>query len=195
MTKSNDMRWVRTERHLMRAFGEAIAQRPLEKISVTGIAREAEINKATFYLHYRDIYDLAVAYTEDMAIKAVEAIKAPEAFFREPKAFVRSLISAFTAESSQETLHAIAENGLMPHFLNSYTNKLDEVFQHIGPIAPKGPHPQIAISFFVHGALGALAQYRDEDPETLVEVLGDLLEGIAEHGKTREGQASSPQTA
>lgn len=34
-------------------------KKPIEKITVTELAKLAEINKATFYLHYSDIYSLA----------------------------------------------------------------------------------------------------------------------------------------
>ena len=54
-----DMRIEKTRRSIINAFLQLRAQKPLEKITVKELSALAEINKATFYLHYRDIYELS----------------------------------------------------------------------------------------------------------------------------------------
>ena len=41
------------------AFLQLRAKKDLERISVKELTQLAEVSKATFYLHYRDIYDLS----------------------------------------------------------------------------------------------------------------------------------------
>lgn len=91
----NDLRWQRTERNLMAAFKEELAARPLDKISVTALAKAADINKATFYLHYRDVYDLAAAYARQTAEDIVDGMDYLEAFFADPARFVRCFMDDF----------------------------------------------------------------------------------------------------
>ena len=55
---TRDLRVIKTQRAIHDAFLSLLRTKPLAKISVTELARIAEINKGTFYLHYRDIYDL-----------------------------------------------------------------------------------------------------------------------------------------
>ena len=53
-----DLREKKTLRAIRTAFLQLRGQRPLEKITVKELCELAEISKATFYIHYRDLYDL-----------------------------------------------------------------------------------------------------------------------------------------
>lgn len=54
-----DLREKKTKRSIQNAFLQLRAHKPLEKITVKELAELAEISKATFYLHYEDIFDLS----------------------------------------------------------------------------------------------------------------------------------------
>ena len=54
-----DLRQQRTKRNITNAFLKLRSQKPLEKITIKELAEKAEIHKATFYLHYHDIYELS----------------------------------------------------------------------------------------------------------------------------------------
>ncbi|MDE5861843.1 MAG: TetR family transcriptional regulator, partial [Ruminococcus sp.] len=53
-----DLRVEKTKRNIINAFLNLRSHRPIEKITIREIAEIAQINKATFYLHYHDIYEL-----------------------------------------------------------------------------------------------------------------------------------------
>ena len=55
----NDNRSVRfTKQRIKTAFFDIMETKSIHKISVAEIVRKADISRATFYLHYLDIYDL-----------------------------------------------------------------------------------------------------------------------------------------
>ena len=54
-----DKREIKTKRSIKNAFLKLRSKKSIEQITVKELAEEAEISKATFYLHYRDIYDLS----------------------------------------------------------------------------------------------------------------------------------------
>lgn len=54
-----DRRIRKTEQALHQAFVQLIMEKDLTQMSVLELCARADINKSTFYLHYRDIYDLA----------------------------------------------------------------------------------------------------------------------------------------
>lgn len=55
----NDNRSVRfTRQRIKTAFFDIMETKSIHKISVAEIVRKADISRATFYLHYLDIYDL-----------------------------------------------------------------------------------------------------------------------------------------
>ena len=53
-----DLRVIKTRERIENAMLALLRTRPLEKITVTELARVAMVNKGTFYLHYLDIHDL-----------------------------------------------------------------------------------------------------------------------------------------
>jgi AcrR family transcriptional regulator len=56
--KTEDLRVVKTRRALYNALERLMAQSDYSKISVTMLAREACVNRKTFYMHYQSIDDL-----------------------------------------------------------------------------------------------------------------------------------------
>ncbi len=57
--KGDKNRSVRsTRRSLQKAMVELLKEKPIERITVRELADMADINRATFYLHYKDVYDL-----------------------------------------------------------------------------------------------------------------------------------------
>lgn len=60
-----DLREKKTKRNIRNAFIELRSKKPLERISIKELA---EISKATFYLHYKDIYFLTdeIQFTKEL---------------------------------------------------------------------------------------------------------------------------------
>lgn len=59
MPKTNDDRRIRKTKQLLRqSFASLLAEKPLEDITVKELTERADINRGTFYCHYKDIYDL-----------------------------------------------------------------------------------------------------------------------------------------
>ncbi|CAJ1189442.1 TetR family transcriptional regulator [Companilactobacillus crustorum] len=61
---TNDRRARRTQKLIRNNFIDLMAVMPIEDITIQKITDKADINRRTFYLHYRDIYDL-LHKTED----------------------------------------------------------------------------------------------------------------------------------
>ena len=53
-----DARIVKTDKKIKTAFIKLLGNNKFEQITVSGICKEAKVNRATFYLHYTDKYDL-----------------------------------------------------------------------------------------------------------------------------------------
>ena len=56
--KKEDRRVRYTKQAIRDGFLRLLSEKPIEKISVTEICREADINRGTFYAHYSDPYEL-----------------------------------------------------------------------------------------------------------------------------------------
>lgn len=72
--EKTDLRIRRTRMLLKEAFRRLILEKSLEDISVSDIAREAPINRRTFYLHYSSVHELMMAIERDYAAQTVKEI-------------------------------------------------------------------------------------------------------------------------
>ena len=64
--RKTDRRTVMTKSMIKDALLELLQNTPYEKITVTALCKQSEITRATFYLHYKDIYDLRDQIEEEM---------------------------------------------------------------------------------------------------------------------------------
>ncbi|MBQ8796567.1 MAG: TetR/AcrR family transcriptional regulator [Oscillospiraceae bacterium] len=110
-----DLRKKKTLRAIREAFYEMRRHKNLEQISVTELAQEAEISKATFYLHYRDIYDLS----EQLQLEVIRAVFAkidnPMEILSHPTEFMRKMVSALESEKENiDPLFSGAQAATLP---------------------------------------------------------------------------------
>lgn len=114
--EKKDLRFVKNERQIREAFIRLLMRKEFEKITVTELAKEAEINKGTFYLHYEDIYDLYYQLLLESVDEATTRISFYNDFFTEPGSFIRK----FLLYSNQEM--GYLENPVFKR--NSYSNMM-----------------------------------------------------------------------
>jgi AcrR family transcriptional regulator len=63
--KREDPRVRRTRKLLNQAFSELITEKGFQSITVQDIADRAEVNRATFYAHFEDKYDMLDSFTRE----------------------------------------------------------------------------------------------------------------------------------
>jgi AcrR family transcriptional regulator len=67
-----DPRVKRTRSLILEAFGELLAEKNFEAISVQDLTDRAEINRATFYAHFQDKYALLDYFISHMFMQEIE---------------------------------------------------------------------------------------------------------------------------
>ena len=70
-----DLRITRTRNSIFSAFLELRSKKALERITVKELTEKAGISKQTFYLHFKDIYDLVEWSCIEDATRALEGKK------------------------------------------------------------------------------------------------------------------------
>jgi AcrR family transcriptional regulator len=66
MSDKMDRRQLRTKQLLRKTLFELMEEKTIESITVTDIANRADINRGTFYLHFRDVSDMLEQIKEEM---------------------------------------------------------------------------------------------------------------------------------
>ncbi|EOT44597.1 TetR/AcrR family transcriptional regulator [Enterococcus columbae] len=74
--KKEDLRTRRTKKMILTAFMQLVEQKGFEQITVSDIANEAMINRATFYAHFKDKQDV-YDYIFNQAFESFISVLAP----------------------------------------------------------------------------------------------------------------------
>jgi AcrR family transcriptional regulator len=114
---------IETEQKLKKSLLKLLTIHPLEKISVKEIVFEAQVNRSTFYLHYKDMDEL-IAVIEDEVLAGIEKILKREEKFKDVQS--RSNISAMEKEIiAQKKLFKI----LLKNDPGSFTKKIKNLMR------------------------------------------------------------------
>ena len=70
-----DKRIRRTKKLLRQALTRLMQQKDFQSITVTDVVREADINRGTFYIHYKDVGDLLQRLEDEMAERLILVCK------------------------------------------------------------------------------------------------------------------------
>ena len=70
-----DRRVRRSRRAIVAAFDRLIMDEPLERITVSRIAREADVDRKTFYQHYGSVDGLLDAIAEDVVTDLLDEVE------------------------------------------------------------------------------------------------------------------------
>ena len=87
-----DIRIEKTKTALHNTFLELRSRKPLEKITIKELCEKAQINKSTFYSHYKDIYDLSDQLETEVVTSVIEAIPNPANCLEDPAVLAKKSV-------------------------------------------------------------------------------------------------------
>ncbi len=155
-----DLREKKTKRSIRSAFLQLRARKPLERITVKELCTLAEISKATFYLHYHDLYDLSDRLQQEVVQSILACITHPERFVSEHERFVRELFDAFHAQQNLiEILFSDAQAALLPVRIE---RELKEMIYRLEPSLREDVTRNILLTYQIQGGFSAYMEHRRE---------------------------------
>ncbi len=174
-----DLRIERTRKCIRNAFIELRKTKPIEKITIKELAALASINKATFYSHYNDIYDLSEQIENEIIASIIHSIPHIESLISNPTVAVEELTVTSTKNKfltdilfsgSREGLFAIKlEKGIKDQIFNQYP-EFKNNFQW-----------NLVLTFLIQGALHSYSSYYLINEKDTRKTIGELHECIKNH--------------
>lgn len=165
MEQKSDLRVTKTRRLIKATFLELVQAKPVQKITVTELAKRAEISKGTFYLHYLDIYDLYNQMVEETVAKIAGSFDPYPDLFSAPESFVRTFLfsqveplglSLSAGERALLTEKNMQSCSKYPqYFLDGFK---EQIYQ-VGALA-RCEENDIKIDFLLTGMLSLVVKYR-----------------------------------
>lgn len=168
-----DLREKKTKRSIKNAFMKLREQKPLERISVKELAELAEISKATFYLHYRDIYDLSDHLQKEVIQNILNSIQQPELVLPDIPKFTETLFRVFNENQTLiDILFSGSQSAILP--LSIERELKDYIFQFI-PQAKHDIKYNIVLSYQI---LGGFYIYQNYHKKYRIDYIMDVLNDV-----------------
>lgn len=159
--KKTDLRILKTRNAIINAFITLRAKKPLDKITVKELADLAMINKATFYLHYKDIYDLSDTLENDALEQILKDMPDPELLFSQPEQGTKDLFHAFSAQGQ---LFSILFSGdRFDIFVRKIDNLIKEYIYKKYPEKREDLQINILLSIIIYGGFHAYENHKKEN--------------------------------
>ena len=168
-----DLREKKTKRSIKNAFIKLRSTKPLERITIKELVESAEISKATFYLHYRDIYDLSDSLQKELIQEILQSLDQPKLFLSDTTAFTSALFYAFSDHHSMiEILFSGSQSAILPL---SIEKELKEYIFKIIPSARDNAKFNILLTYQILGGYHAYQQYY---PNYGIDYIVDVIKEI-----------------
>lgn len=169
-----------TKKALAAALKKLLEKKPLSKITVTDIAEECEINRHTFYYHFRDIYDLIEWIYENEAEQYIlgdgipgtwqEGLRQLFQYILDNRKFVVETYMFFQKDHLLQFVHKHAAQ-LVSHIMESEKEKI-RISQE---------KQKFAVDFYAFALEGIIYAWvkngMKHDPEEIIRMLSAMIEG------------------
>ena len=157
--KKEDRRVRRTKKLLTQALTELMQQKQVKEITVTELTDLADMNRGTFYLYYKDIFDM-LEHIEDNMFQALNEIlerHEKENVVQETEPILRDILGFI--QENQEMVRVL----LSPHGDMNFLHRLNDVLrekclQFVRRVAPNEGEASFdyQYSFVIFGTAGLI---------------------------------------
>lgn len=123
-----DRRSRKTQAALTSAFISLLREKPLKEITITELTQRADVNRATFYTHFQDVYDMYRFVREEICNMCDEKIEAhaPEIANSEFSGILSELFQYLS--DNKDVFDIFQNNQLGPSFFNEITDRIHAKF-------------------------------------------------------------------
>lgn len=120
MATYNNARTIQTKFMLKKALFELLGERNVNEINVKNLCSRAEINRSTFYLHYKDIEELLHVIKQEEVNKFYEFTSS----ISNDSSMKEATVSYFTYIKNNDFIYRVLLNGQHPDFEKQFLNAL-----------------------------------------------------------------------
>ena len=173
-----DKRIEKTKRSIVNAFLELRSRKAIEKITVKELCEKAEINKSTFYTHFKDIYDLSEQLEIQTANEIISGLRHPEYLFSKPDIFTRELFYAYTAQG--HLIHTLFSGSRANMLLVRTENCLKEIIFSLRPDCRENAAANVLFTHSIYGSFYAFEHCRGFGEDAVIDMLSEINRKIME---------------
>jgi len=168
-----DLRVRRTRKLLQKALLEATTEKGFAHVTVRDIAERAMVNRATFYRHYEDKYDLLAHYIEELSgrIDSAEGETSPgDRPVQSPDTPPAGLVNLLRHMRANADFYRVmlGKQGDPAFCAQSFRNYIEQGFRRmlssqVPQADPSRPPIDLTVSYILHAGVGAIVWWLEND--------------------------------
>jgi AcrR family transcriptional regulator len=174
----NNRRTKYTTDLIKRSFLALLETRKLPQITVTEICKQADINRGTFYLHYKDPYELFEVMQKEINQEILETLQKGQ----NPCTADESVIKLLNIIQEKKTIYRImiSETGENNFLSEVLLEVYKDYLQRMGDEQNKKDRSVMDYSFtyMVHGSMAVINQWLEsngeESPRAIAHIISSL---------------------
>lgn len=172
MNKRDDARTVRTKTLIKKAFAELIEEKEIEQITVKELSERAGIHRGTFYIHYKDVYDVIEQTKYEMVESLDETFKNINDKLDSPIPLLNNLYEL--AKRDFWVYKAIINAKWSGQYTKSVKQLITDKYFQLNA-SSTNPKDKYLLSFIVSGAIGMFQDWVLSGEPFPMEEIHDVL--------------------
>lgn len=169
-----------TKKALAASLKKLLAEKPLDKITVIDIVEDCEVNRQTFYYHFKDIYDLVEwIYTSE----ATKALAGKKTYNTWQQGFLQ--IFQYVLDNKVfvvNTYHSINREHLQKYLYNeTYLLLMGVIEEKAAGMSVRDDDKAFIADFYKYAFVGLMLEWiatgMKENPSAIIERLSTLIFG------------------
>lgn len=155
-----DIREKKTKRSISNAFLEIRSKKPLERITVKELCETAEISKATFYLHYHDVFELSETLQQKTIKEIMAHVTNPADMIFDPCKSSKEMIDGFY--SNRAIINILFSGSQFSRLPEQIEQHIKELLFASFPDLKDNAYANIRITYQLMGSFYAFYKYENE---------------------------------
>ena len=185
MEHNKDKRVIRTKALLIRSLSALMKQKNIKDITIKELCEYADINRGTFYLHYKDIYDMLDSIEQELSEKFLQIFQKYNSETNEDFPYPLFLEIFKLVDDNAELFRVlIGPNGDISFIMKIF--KLYNIHclqSEFNKLSPQFSMNQVYYSnFILYGCVGLIEQWLSRDTKESPEKMAELITKLVSTG-------------
>ncbi|HVI41246.1 MAG TPA: TetR/AcrR family transcriptional regulator [Anaerovoracaceae bacterium] len=181
----DSQRVLETKDRIRDAFFELYATKKIERISIKEITEKAQLNRGTFYVYYKDIYDLLETTEDELIEELVEKIKGILTMILRDEDVIPFLPPLEFYERYSKLLRSLFGPNGDPNFVHKIKKIIKKTLREIfrKEQLPQVENLEYVMEYISSAQIGIISYWLVENNMELpVPELGNMIKQITLHG-------------
>ncbi len=178
MAKKESRRVRYTKQALKESLLSLLQDKPINKVTVSAICQKADINRSSFYLHYRDAYDLMEQIERELSQQIDDALDRP-LDLPDNDMIIRIFRTIYDNRELCSVLFGPnGDRDFLARVITAQKERILEAWQHLMP-GYSDSGLDYLYQYITFGAVGVVEKWvlggYQESPEDIASLLGAII--------------------